>query len=318
MRWARGLEGERVWALEDCRHVSGALERFLIGRGERVLRIPTHLTAAARRKSARQRGKSDPIDAIGVARAALHEGLESFPAAHLDGPELDLRLLVDHRERLVRQRVELNSTLQWHLHDLWPELELPGGALFYGKWGTRIGGGWPGPSRRCASGSPATSCGASANSRKRSRRLEAEIAGLVAADRSAAAHRARVRTLDGSQARRRDRRRPPLRHPGQARPRRRRRADPRQLRQHPAPPPRPRRQPPDQRRPSPRRSSPAPAATPLPRTTSPAAAPKARAPAKRSAASNATSPAASGNSSNRPTQSQEHRHHHQILDIEAT
>ena len=33
--WARGLDGERVWALEDCRHVSGSLERFLIERGER-------------------------------------------------------------------------------------------------------------------------------------------------------------------------------------------------------------------------------------------------------------------------------------------
>ena len=50
----------------------------------------------------------------------------------MDGPELDLRLLVDHRERLVRQRVGLNNTLQWHLHDLWPELELPGSSLFYG------------------------------------------------------------------------------------------------------------------------------------------------------------------------------------------
>jgi transposase len=108
--WARSLGGERVWALEDCRHVSGSLERFLIGRGERVLRIPTHLSAGARR-SARQRGKSDRLDAVNVARAALQEGLESFPAAHLDGPELDLRLLVDHRERLVRHRVELNSTL---------------------------------------------------------------------------------------------------------------------------------------------------------------------------------------------------------------
>jgi transposase len=56
LRWARRLDGDRVWALEDCRHVSGSLERFLIGRGERVLRIPTHLTAKARR-SARQRGK---------------------------------------------------------------------------------------------------------------------------------------------------------------------------------------------------------------------------------------------------------------------
>src|SRR3954449_495616 len=137
LRWARGLDGERVWALEDCRHVSGGLERFLIERGERVLRIPTHLTARARR-SARQRGKSDAIDALNVARAALQEGLGTFPAAHLDGPELDLRLLVDHRERLIRHRVELNSTLLWHLHDLWPELELPGGALFSRKWSTRI------------------------------------------------------------------------------------------------------------------------------------------------------------------------------------
>src|SRR4051794_16249121 len=48
LRWARGLDGERVWTLEDCRHVSGSLERFLIERGERVLRIPTHLTAQAR------------------------------------------------------------------------------------------------------------------------------------------------------------------------------------------------------------------------------------------------------------------------------
>jgi transposase len=28
--------------------------------------------------------------------------------------------------------------LQWHLHDLWPELVLPGGALFSAKWSTRI------------------------------------------------------------------------------------------------------------------------------------------------------------------------------------
>jgi transposase len=135
--WARKLDGDRVWAVEDCRDVSGSLERFLIARGERVLRIPTHPTANAR-KRARQRGKSDPIDALNVARAALQEGPASFPVAHLDGPELDLRLLVDHRERLVRHRVELTSTLQWPLHDLWPELRLPGGALFSKKSTTRI------------------------------------------------------------------------------------------------------------------------------------------------------------------------------------
>jgi len=28
--WADGLDDERGWALEDCRHVSGAFERFLL------------------------------------------------------------------------------------------------------------------------------------------------------------------------------------------------------------------------------------------------------------------------------------------------
>jgi transposase len=137
LAWARGLGAERVWALEDCRHVSGSLERFLIERGERVLRVHSTLMSASRRE-ARGRGKSDSIDALSVARAALREGLDALPAAQLDGPELDLRLLVDHRERLVCQRVAINNTLQWHLHDLWPELQLPGSSLFYGKWGPRI------------------------------------------------------------------------------------------------------------------------------------------------------------------------------------
>ena len=135
--WARGLDGERVWALEDCRHVSGALERFLIARGERVVRVETRLMAGTRRSS-RERGKSDQIDAVSVARASLAAGIETLPTAALAGPELDVRLLVDHRERLVRARVALNSTLQWTLHDLWPELTLPGGAWFSTKWTTQI------------------------------------------------------------------------------------------------------------------------------------------------------------------------------------
>jgi transposase len=113
------------------------LERFLIGRGERVVRVSTRLMATSRRSS-RERGKSDRIDAIAVARAAVAEGIDSLPTAALAGPELDVRLLVDHRERLVRVRCALNNTLQWNLHDLWPELTLPGGALFSTKWSTKI------------------------------------------------------------------------------------------------------------------------------------------------------------------------------------
>jgi transposase len=90
------------------------------------------------RRSGRARGKSDQIDALAVARAALREGIESLPTAQLAGVELDLRLLVDHRERLVRQRTALCNDVRWNLHDLWPELSLPGGALFARTWLTKI------------------------------------------------------------------------------------------------------------------------------------------------------------------------------------
>ena len=178
--WARRLDSERVWAIEDCRHVSGSFERFLIERGERVLRVTTKLMADSRRR-ARGRGKSDSIDAIAVARAALREGLNALPAAQLEGPELDLRLLVDHRERLVRTRVALNSTLQWNLHDLWPELTLPGGALFSKKWTIKI-------ARRLARAEQTMRVRIARDELRRIRELsqtikalEREIAGLVAA-----------------------------------------------------------------------------------------------------------------------------------------
>src|SRR3982751_250412 len=90
LAWGRELDAERVWALEDCRHVSGAFERFLIGSGERVVRVATKLMSQARR-AGRERGKSDRIDAVAVARAALREGVDRLPSARLAGVELDLR-----------------------------------------------------------------------------------------------------------------------------------------------------------------------------------------------------------------------------------
>jgi transposase len=139
LRWARGLGEDRVWAIEDCRHVSGALERFLLARGERVVRVPPKLMAGAR-KSSRERGKSDAIDAVAIARAAIREGLDTLPIAQLAGPERDVRLLVDHRERLVRQRTALINDLRWGLHDLWPEFDIPPRALIHACWQDRVAG----------------------------------------------------------------------------------------------------------------------------------------------------------------------------------
>lgn len=137
LEWGRKLDSERVWVLEDVRHVSGSLERFLIDRGETVVRLPPRLMANARR-GVRERGKSDPIDALAIARAALSEGVDTLPTARLAGAELEIRLLALHRERLVETRTRLINELRWQLHDLWPDWEIPKRVLIHPAWQTKI------------------------------------------------------------------------------------------------------------------------------------------------------------------------------------
>jgi transposase len=120
-RWAARWP-ERTFALEDCRHLSRGLERDLLVAGETVIRVPPKLMAGARR-SGREPGKSDPIDALAVARAALRE--PDLPIARLDGAERDIRLLVDHRDDLVADRTQAQNRLRWHLHELLPGEEPP-------------------------------------------------------------------------------------------------------------------------------------------------------------------------------------------------
>jgi transposase len=135
--WARGLDGERVWAMEDVRHVSGRFERFLVARGERVVRVAPKLMAGAR-TAARTRGKSDEIDALAVARAAIREGIVSLPMAGLDERGLEIRLLLDHRDDLVAARTRDQCRLRWHLHDLDPTFKVPGRALDRPIWWKRV------------------------------------------------------------------------------------------------------------------------------------------------------------------------------------
>lgn len=110
---------ERSWALEDCRHLTRRFEGDLLRAAEVVERVPTVLMAGARR-GGRERGKSDPIDALAVARAAWRE--PNLPKASLDGASREVRLLVDHRDDLVKERTMAVCRLRWHLHELLPEL----------------------------------------------------------------------------------------------------------------------------------------------------------------------------------------------------
>jgi transposase len=126
IRWADQFSAERCWAVEDCRHLSRRLERDMLAAGERIVRVPPKLMAHSR-DSARTYGKSDPIDALAVARAALRE--PDLPTAHLDDDARELRLLVDHREDLVAERTRHINRLRWHLHEIDPTWEPDARAL---------------------------------------------------------------------------------------------------------------------------------------------------------------------------------------------
>ena len=135
---------------------------------ERVVRVPPRMMGR-RACRARTRGKSDPIDAAAVARAALAN--PDLPVAALSGPEREIRLLVDYRERLVGNRSAIQQSLRWRLHELAPELEVPAGALDRMIWLDRVGARLElvpeGPQRRLSTDELA-----------RCRALCADIAGL--------------------------------------------------------------------------------------------------------------------------------------------
>jgi transposase len=120
LRWAMSLGDDRSWAIEDCRHLSRRLEQDLLAGGERIVRVPPKLMANVR-DSARTYSKSDPIDALAVARVALRE--PDLPIARLDGPERIVRLLIDQREALLNERTRIIGRLRWRLHEIDPSID---------------------------------------------------------------------------------------------------------------------------------------------------------------------------------------------------
>lgn len=69
-----------------------------------------------------------------MALAALRE--PELPRATLAGEERELRLLVDYRDQLVRDRDQ--QRIRWHLHELCPDLDVPSRALDRGPWPGRV------------------------------------------------------------------------------------------------------------------------------------------------------------------------------------
>ncbi|MFC5731544.1 MULTISPECIES: IS110 family transposase [Nocardioides] len=107
-----------MWAVEGSNGAGRSVAQRLLAEGEHVLDVPAKLAARARMLDTGHGRKTDAHDAHSVAVAAVRA--KNLRVLALD-PELEaLRMLVDRREELARQRTQIANRLQRLLADLTP------------------------------------------------------------------------------------------------------------------------------------------------------------------------------------------------------
>jgi transposase len=120
LAWATKLApGERRFGIEGSGWLGRGLACFLLGQGETVVDVRGSLTDRQRRRL-RGGGKSDPRDALAIARVTAREEL---PPARPDSPARDLKLLCDYRRQLLAERTRTANRLHVDLVSLRPGYE---------------------------------------------------------------------------------------------------------------------------------------------------------------------------------------------------
>ena len=103
-RWITSHGSDRVIGVEGSGNYGAAVTRHLLESGEDVHEVPAFLSHRERKK-APARGKSDPQDALAIARVtARGDGLSTPQRTEMFQ---DLKLLSEHRDQLVRARTQL-------------------------------------------------------------------------------------------------------------------------------------------------------------------------------------------------------------------
>ncbi|MEO3810782.1 IS110 family transposase [Sphaerisporangium sp. B11E5] len=114
--WARTItDGSAVtWAIEDGRGFARRLADGLLLAGHEVVWVPTRLTAAHRKLHAATGAKSDPVDAVAAAHAAI--ATPDLARHRIDEHIRELRVLVDYRTDLIKRRTMLINQLKAQFH----------------------------------------------------------------------------------------------------------------------------------------------------------------------------------------------------------
>jgi transposase len=119
LRWVKEQGQPRRVGIEGSLHYGAAAASRLLAEGEDVREVSPSLTHVERRR--RSKGKSDPIDAVAIARVVAAD--ETLPSARRTVLLSDLKLLVDHRDQLVRARTQVANRVHAHLVVLRPGYE---------------------------------------------------------------------------------------------------------------------------------------------------------------------------------------------------
>ena len=117
MAWA-GQWPQRRFAVEGALGLGRGIAQLLATAGEQVVDVPATLAMRARLLTTGGGRKSDPADALAVARCALHN-----PRLRVVVPEdntMVLRLLSERREDLAHERTRLLNRLHQLLRELVP------------------------------------------------------------------------------------------------------------------------------------------------------------------------------------------------------
>jgi transposase len=109
---------ERTWAVEGSNGAGRPLAQRLLADGEHVVDVPAKLAARARLFDTGHNRKTDAHDAHAVAVVAVRT--EGLRVLSYDIELEALRMLVDRREELTRQRVQTVNRLQRLLSELTP------------------------------------------------------------------------------------------------------------------------------------------------------------------------------------------------------
>jgi len=115
--WVRAVAPEATIGIEGSSSFGAPLARAVARAGLGVREVPPHLSRAERRRT-RRPGKSDPGDALAIARVTARE--PHLPPVRVADQTSELRLLLEAREDLVAEATRARNRVHAHLLVLVP------------------------------------------------------------------------------------------------------------------------------------------------------------------------------------------------------